>query len=244
MQYTRAFLLSAAFGIVVFSVLAFYGDAPRLLTTAAAYPLWLLIPVVLLTCVNYALRWLKWRYYLRLIGAERGSGSESSLSFLSGFAMGLTPGKVGEIVKPILLRDRHGVPMVAATPIPLAERLTDGVAMVILAGGGLLVYGSGAAAIAVIVLGAVMTMAVLRSARLRALALRIVHRLPVVGRRVDAVEHLLESAAVLLGWRAFAIAVALGVVSWSCEALAFFLVLTGLGVPATPTLLLQSTFAL
>jgi uncharacterized protein (TIRG00374 family) len=244
MQYTRAFLLSAAFGIVVLSILALYGDAPRLLETAAAYPLGLLAPVLLLTSVNYALRWAKWRYYLHLIGARHVSAADSVLIFLSGFAMGLTPAKVGEIVKPILLRERGGVPLAVSSPIPFAERLTDGVALVLLAGAGLLVYGRSAAPIGVILIGAAAALVVLRTARLRRLTLRVAHRIPLLGRRIDRVEAMLESAATLLGWRAFGFAVGLGVVSWGCEALAFFLVLGGLGVPATPALLLQATFAL
>ena len=87
MPYTRAFVLSAIFGVVVLSALALYGDAPRLVETARAYPMPLLIPVVLLTSVNYALRWVKWRYYLHLVGATAVRPADSVLIFLSGFAI-------------------------------------------------------------------------------------------------------------------------------------------------------------
>ncbi len=244
MRYTRAFVLSAAFGVLVLTALAFYGDAPRLWETAQRYPLPLLVPVLLLTSANYALRWLKWRYYLHLVGARQVRPSDSLLIFLSGFAMGLTPGKIGEIVKPYLLRDRYGVPLSRTTPIPLAERLSDGIALIVLASAGVLAYGTGLAGIVGLVMGAAAALAVLRSARLTHAVVQLSSRLPLVGKRVDTVRTLLASAAILLDWHALAFAVGLGVISWGCEALAFFLVLSGLEIPPSPALLLQATFAL
>jgi uncharacterized protein (TIRG00374 family) len=244
MQYLRAFVLSAAFGVVVLSALALYGDLPRLAAVAAAYPLPLLAPVLVLTAANYALRWLKWRLYLRLVGVPALSTSESVLIFLSGFAMGLTPGKVGEMVKPYLLRERHAVPMSRTAPILLAERLTDGIALIALAGAGLVLYGNGAALLAVLLLVGVAAVAGLRSPRLVAALIRRAEALPLLGRRVDALEAMVASAAVLLAWRPLLFAIALGFISWGCEALAFALVLTGLGVPAGPLLALQAAFAL
>jgi len=244
MPYVRAFALSAIFGVAVLSVLALYGDLPRLAQTARAFPAALLVPVLLLTSTNYLLRWVKWRYYLRLVDAAEVTRTDSVLVFLSGFAMGLTPGKVGEIIKPYLLRERYGIPISRTTPIPFAERLSDGIAMLLLGSAGAVVYGTGAAAFAAIVVLAIAALVVVRSARLRTLLLGIAVRLPVLGPRADALHELFLSAAALVAWRPLAFAVALGVLSWGCEAVAFFLVLAGLGQPLTPTLLLQATFAL
>lgn len=244
MRYGRAFALSATFGAVVLSALAFYGDAPRLWETAISYPLPLLVPVLLLTAVNYTVRWVKWSYYLTLVGASGVRTGDSVLIFLSGFAMGLTPGKVGEVVKPYLLRERYGVPVIQTTPILFAERLTDGIALIGLAAAGLVVYGTGLAAMGVILVVALLAVLALSSPRFVRGIVALAERLPVAGKRLDALHALLLSASTLLGWRAFGFAVGLGVISWGCEALAFFLVLAGLSVPATPLLLLQSTFAL
>ena len=54
----------------------------------------------------------------------------SLLVFLGGLAMTITPGKVGELVKCYLLRDRAGVPVAASIPIVLMERVTDLVSVV------------------------------------------------------------------------------------------------------------------
>ncbi len=244
MTHARAFALSAIFGVVVLTVLVFYGDAPQLLATAQDYPLPLLVPVLLLTTANYALRWVKWRYYLHLVGAPQVRPTDSVLVFLSGFAMGLTPAKVGEMVKPYLLRDRYAIPVSRTTPILFAERLTDGIALIGLASAGILVYGTGLAAMVVFLGVAVAAVIVVRSTRANRLLLGIAGRIPIVRTKVEVLTALLASAATLLAWRPLTIGIALGVVSWGCEALAFFVILAGLGVASTLTLLMQATFAL
>jgi hypothetical protein len=42
--------------------------------------------------------------------------------------MVLSPGKVGELLKPYLLSERTGVPMTQTIPALVTERLTDGIA--------------------------------------------------------------------------------------------------------------------
>jgi len=169
---------------------------------------------------------------------------ESAGIFFGGMAMTITPGKVGEWVKSYLLSQRHGVPFAVSAPIILAERLTDGVAMLLLALGGLLLYGYGRELIVLIALGAV---ALVVFTQVRALPLALLDRLeglPVVGTRMHHLHAFYESAHRLFRLPALLLAVGLGLISWGGECVAFYLVLIGLGVPSTPELLLQAAFVL
>src|SRR5687767_4028377 len=107
---------------------------------------WWLLPFILLfTLFNYVLRFYKWDVYLRLIGATGVPKRDSLLIFLSGMAMAMTPGKVGELLKSYLLKQVRGTPIAASAPIVMAERLTDGVAMLVLASVGLVMFNYGTA---------------------------------------------------------------------------------------------------
>src|SRR5438128_4201664 len=104
---------------------------------------WWLLPIIrLFTLFNYVLRFFKWDVYLRLIGATGVAKKDSLMIFLSGMAMAMTPGKVGEVLKSYLLKQVRGTPIAASAPVVLAERLTDGVAMLILASVGLFQFGA------------------------------------------------------------------------------------------------------
>ena len=122
-------------GIVVFALLAIamsalvvaWGDAPAVLSALSRFPPALIVPVVLLTTWNYTLRWLRWNYYLRVLGVTGVGRGSSALVFLSGFAMGLTPGKSGELTKSYWLREIAGserAPLARTAPIifPLTTR--------------------------------------------------------------------------------------------------------------------------
>src|SRR5438876_11312380 len=105
---TRGIVLLAALAIAVAALMVAWGDAPAVFGALGRFPPLLIVPVVLLTVWNYTLRWLRWNYYLRVLGVHSVSGLSSALVFLSGFAMGLTPGKSGELTKSYWLREIAG----------------------------------------------------------------------------------------------------------------------------------------
>jgi uncharacterized protein (TIRG00374 family) len=242
-QLRRRFLFSLLFGLLVITGLAFFADAPRVLEAARHFT-WAYVPAILaLTTFNYLLRGVKWQYYLRLIGVSVGRGDSAAI-FASGLSMAMTPGKLGELLKAWLLRNRTGTPVAVSAPIIMAERLTDGVALLILASGGLLLYRRGWQVLLLIALVAIVVVAIVQS---RALSLRILAALegvPALGKRAHNLRQFYESAYVLLRPRPLLTALALGVVSWSGECFAFFLVLVGLGFAATPELFIRAAFVL
>jgi uncharacterized protein (TIRG00374 family) len=91
-----------------------------------------LFAAVGLASLNYAFRFLKWQYYLRLLDIRGVAAFDSLLVFLSGFVLTVTPGKVGEVFKSAVLHETHGVPVEQTAPIVVAERLTDVIGIVVL----------------------------------------------------------------------------------------------------------------
>jgi glycosyltransferase 2 family protein len=238
------FIIGLVLGIVVLVGLSLFADIRTLPQTLATFR-WELLPLILgLTLLNYGLRFVKWQYYLRLVGV-RGVGTGDSLSiFLGGMTMAMTPGKVGELLKAYMLRQVSGAPMSSTAPIIAAERLTDGLAMVILAAVGMIVYPFGWQALAAFTAIALAVILVAQSRRLVHALLGRAERLPVVSRFAHSLYSLYDSTYLVLRWKPLLIAVGLGVISWTGECLAFYLVLVGLGLPGDLTLLLQATFIL
>jgi uncharacterized membrane protein YbhN (UPF0104 family) len=203
------------------------------------------LPLVLgLTLLNYLLRFVKWHYYLRVIGLRRVSLSQSAMIFTAGLSMVITPGKVGELLKSYLLRHHRGTPIGTSAPVILAERLTDGVAMLLLASGGLIIYGVGWQMLIPILVGMFVVVWVSQHRGATTWALRLAERLPFVGARVHHLEAAIASARELFRLPNLILAIGIGVVSWSGEALAFYLVLTALGLPPEPILAVQAAFIL
>lgn len=237
-------LISLGLGALVMLALSMYGDLPAMARTFGAFH-WQYLPLILVfTLGNYLLRFVKWQYYLRLIGAGNISWGTSLMVFFSGLSMTVTPGKIGEWLKCFLLREVNSTPVSASVPIVVAERLTDGMALLFLAAVGLVIY---AYAWQILFLIFLASLAILVVIRWRALALRLLamgERIPLVSRRVDSLHRFYESSYVLLHTRSLLLAISIGLVSWFGECAAFFFVLAGLGAPPSALLLVQATFIL
>lgn len=93
-----------------------------------------------LALANYAIRFVRWEMYLRRQGVRVPIAS-SALVFGAGLSLSITPGKVGELVKSFLLRELHGTPATRTAPIVIAERVTDLIALLVLAVIGVAAYG-------------------------------------------------------------------------------------------------------
>ena len=236
--------LGAILGIVVAAALALFGDVRQLASALGGFDWWLAAPILVLTLANYALRFVKWDLYLRHLGIPELPRQTSALVFLSGFSMSLTPGKVGEFIKSVFLRRLTGAPVSRASAAVAIERLTDGLAMLVLAGVGLTQFAYGRTLLGAAAVGGLVVVLVLRQPQLLASLLARIEGWPVVGRRVEHAVSFVHASAELLQPRLLATAIGLGIVSWAGECAAFFLVLIGLGVDPSWQLLVVAIFVL
>jgi uncharacterized membrane protein YbhN (UPF0104 family) len=241
-------LAGAALAVLVVSALALFADVRSLGATLERFRWWLLAPAIALTLANHALRWVKWHVYLGVVGVPPLSRADSVLTFLSGFSMALTPGKVGEIIKAIHVHRLTRSPVSRVAAVIAAERITDGLAMVGLAAIGVLLFDEGRLLMAVAAaLGIATVLLLRRPALLHALTGRLAG-VPVIGPLVQGIarhiEEFLDASNALFAPPLVAGAVGIGLVSWFCECVALFLILIGLGLEPSWSLLLISTFSL
>jgi uncharacterized protein (TIRG00374 family) len=236
-------LIALGLGLGVMLILALLSDAQAVGSSLQQFE-WHLLPLIVgLTAVNYVLRWLKWDFYLRYMRMNDGVPPlDSGLLFTAGMVMSVTPGKIGEVFKSYLLKQLNNTPITASAPIVLMERLTDGIAMLLLMGVGLTLYPP-ARPLFFVLVGLTVTGILL--VQYRWLCEQILARiavLPLGSRLAPRLTTIYESIHQLLGWRILLLTTIISVVSWGCECVAFYFVLVGLGVAETWLLLLQATF--
>ena len=238
-------LVSMLFGVVVFAGLLAYGDFKNVGKGFREFR-WELMPLILLvTCGNYLLRFVKWEYYLKQIGVTGLKRLDSFLIYFSGLGMTVTPGKVGEWLKSYLLKEMHGTPIAKSAPILLAERLTDALALLIIAGTGVIVFGHNTWPVVVLIaVGSVGAIAVARHRPTSYLLLRVAGRLPFVKRFVPHFEEFYETTYLVMEPKGVVLMTILSVGSWFFEVLAFYLTLVGLGVDGSLDTLFKAAFIL
>lgn len=238
------FLISLLLGMLVVVGMMAYGDFSDIWGRLGDFR-WELLPLILaLSMCNYLIRFVKWHFYLGQIGIHDVPKWDSFLAFFSGLAMVITPGKMGEWLKSYLLREMRGIPFLRTAPILLAERFTDSVALLLLAGAGLFVFGEAWEIFVVVVVACAIAIVVARHRPTMRAILRAAERAPLISRFATQVDDFYESTYTLFAPWSLIFTTALSFISWAGEVLAFYLVLVGLGYSGSWMLLLQAAFIL
>ncbi len=231
-------------GFAVLLVLALVGDVRQVSERMLAFR-WALFPAVLgLTLFNYTLRFFKWHFYLGQIGVQGFSLRQSARLFVAGFPLAITPGKAGEALKGVWLQQESGIPVGRGVSVVVAERVSDGLAVMVLSLLGIFAYPRYWPAfsfILIILLGVVVV------SQIRPLALALLglgERLPLVKRFAPALREFYEGSFALFRPRATLLAVLIGTVSWLGEGLGMYIILLGLGVTPGWQALAVGVFAL
>lgn len=236
----RPLAIGAVVAVGAYAVLAMVSDGDAVLEAASAIPGTHIALALLASTGNFVLRGLRWDHYLRALDV-RVPVVDRWLVFLAGFSMSLTPGKVGELLKPGLLADRYGTSVPRVSTVVVAERITDLLGVAFLLGLGALADPSVALVAGVVWLGVGAALAVLFSPALGGLVVRVLRRLPLGDKVGGVVEGLLESLRALSRPRVMVPALGLSVGAWSLQCVSLWLV--ALGVEGCSLGLLESVLA-
>lgn len=228
-NYRRTIIYSIIASVVLYLAFSIYADIDKVIDALSKFSIFL-VPVILgLVFANYIFRFFKWQYYLGLIDVKISAG-ESFLIFLSGFMLSVTPGKMGEVLKSFLLKERVGVSVSKTAPVIFAERVTDMTALIIIALAGALSFNYGRE----FAIGALVVFSVLITIiSNRGLALPLVHILGRVGFLKRFLPHfveLYESAYTLLKPKPMILMTLFSLISWFFECYAYYLILNELSV--------------
>ena len=237
-RIVRRVVVVMLFGILLYGGLVLYGGVNAIRAELAQFRWWTLAVACGLSFANYMLRFAKWEIYLSILGIRGIPKLESLLTFLSGFVLTVTPGKVGEVFKSLVLHQTRAVAFERSAPIVVAERVTDLIGVIAMIAIGSLGFKGGiwwALAGAVVVAGLLVFISV------EALSSRVVGWLPRLpgwfgrlgARMAPKLEVALEQLRVLMKPRQLVWPTLLSLLGWSLEGVGLWVILLGFG-QATP----------
>jgi uncharacterized protein (TIRG00374 family) len=183
-----------------------------------------LILVCSLSLINYFLRYIRWRYLLTILGDKTGF-LDGMLCYVAGFALTTTPGKAGEAVRCIYLKERHNVPHPHTLSALLSERASDALAGALLASVAFYTFqNNDIRTIGIVFTAAIFSIILLLNQP--ALLTRLLAPLQnqpvkVLQKFVAAIPLFLQRSATLLSIKPLGAGTLIGFVSWSAEAYGF-----------------------
>ncbi len=231
-------------GFLVLLGLALLGDLRQVSQTLLHYHWEFFIAALGFTLFNYTLRFFKWHFYLKQIGVHNLRWTQSLRLFVAGFPLAVTPGKVGEVLKGVWLKRLSNLPIARGISVIVAERISDGLAVMILSTLGIFAYPKYWPVFIVILL---LLLAVVILSQIRPAALFLLEqgeKLPLVNKTIHSLREFYEGSFTLFQpWPMF-VAVSLGTISWLGEGVGFYLILRGLGLEPGFQLLATAVFIL
>ncbi len=231
-------LTSRSFAVIGFSValyaaLALFFGLDDVRRELAGYPTWQLGLLGGLSLINYGLRFWRWEVYLRALDS-RIPLRESVGLYFSTYVMVITPGKVGEVFKAGVLREKFGISLAKGLPIVLAERIYDFLAVLILAAAGVFFWPGPMTGLTTGLIAAAsvpLFLALFQNKAIRTRLLGRAARSELLARHRVGLDEAMDSMSRLLGIKQSFFSVTLSTLAWMCECLGLWLVCRGLGVP-------------
>lgn len=228
----RLFAVVAA-SIGLYALLAIATGWDEFRQQIAAFPLRFAPPLLLLSGLNYLLRFWRWELYLRAVDLQL-SRRESLIIFFATFVMVITPGKLGEAFKAGILREQHSLPLARGLPVILAERILDFLAVFLLALGGFFWWRGTLVSLELVLVlcGVVIALLLLlRSVRLWQFLLRRTARAPLLARYNLGIAESIRTFRRLLEGRTLALTLLLSLAAWTAECISLWTVCTASNTP-------------
>jgi uncharacterized protein (TIRG00374 family) len=203
--------------------------------------------LLLLSLANYSLRGVRWHFFARHLGLPLPVLSNMR-HFLGGFAMTVTPARVGELVRMRWIKRETGWAVERTAPLMLVDRASDLVCMALLMAGSLLVSSTHISG-GLLVTAAALTAAFIAT---RPQLLEVISRYGYksTGKQARIFARLRRAARSLIPFSkggTFILGSSVAFIGWLAEGVAFYLLLHWMGadidLPTAIAIFLFSTLA-
>lgn len=219
-------------GLLIMIGLSFFGDIRQVLELAREFS-WGVLPIMMgFTLINYSLRFVKWHFYLGQIGVKKFPILQSLRLFVAGFPLAMTPGKAGEVIKGVWLNEMTGVSVSRGVSVIVAERISDGLAVLLLSVFGVFAYPQYAYAFILVLTLLVGLIIISQIKPLAYWFLNLTRNMPIISKLSPHLYEFYEGSFIVFKPKATFFAVGLGTISWFFEGVGFYYLLTVLGLPA------------
>lgn len=225
----RALLLIVLLSAIGYLAFSLWGGWHEVVAAIVRVGLVGTVIALTLSLLNYGLRFVRWQKYLALLG-HHVHWQESLRIYIAGFGLTVLPGKAGETIRSVFLK-KHGVSYPESLAAFFSEHFSNLISMLLLVAVGLWVYPQAQSMVVVLAALILLGLVILQQNRwLTMLGSFAQQRLPdrlgkLVGHSIEIVLHsgrCFRLPMLLLG-------IALGLVAWGAEGVAFYYIMHTLG---------------
>jgi uncharacterized protein (TIRG00374 family) len=222
-------------GLIVLVGLAFLGNVKHVTNLLMTFHWLNFLLAIALSFLNQTLRFLKRAINFHQSGVRNVNFLESMVLFLICLPLSVTPTRVGESFKGIWLFKRSGIPVERAVSVFMVEQIADGLSVFVLMVIGTIAYPSLWPLFLCLFLAFVAMLVYFKIPQPEGGPTAISTKVPILKQIIPQLRECIDANPALFSAGNMTITFLLGILSWTAEGAALFIILRGLGfAPSLP----------
>ncbi|MBL77295.1 MAG: hypothetical protein CL763_10300 [Chloroflexi bacterium] len=229
MKFDNRFFIIIIVAIITYATFLIFSDFTKITDSVENFQIEYLPIILILLPTGWLFLYLRWQFLLKNIGATFSHKMNFQI-FLSGFALGVTPGKVGELLKSQLLKNNFNIPRKTTAPIILIERFYNAVGLLIISCFGILVFDF--SALVLFITGILLSFIffILRSKLLFSKFIKQISRVKFLSKYSVSLEDSYDIIEKSTKFKVFFVSSMLSGIYWIIESIAVYFILLALGI--------------
>ena len=229
MKFNKKFFVFLISSIIIYATFLIVSDLNKLSENIVDFKIEFLPLILSLVSAGWVALYFRWVLLLKNLKYSLPH-KENFPIFLSGFALSVTPGKVGELLKSQLLKEKFDLPIKISAPVILIERFYNAIGIIIISIFGILVFDFSGIVILITTCLLILIFFILRSERLFHIFIQKISKISFLSKFSNSFMNSYDVIKESTRPRIFIISSILSAIYWIFESIAVYFILKSFGI--------------
>jgi len=242
MKLSKKIILIIISVIILYSVFLFLSDLEKISYKITEFKFEFLPLIFLSVISSWFCVYYRWNFLLKTFGIHIPHKQNFQI-FMGGSALGITPGKVGELFKSQFLKEKYNIPRTKSAPLIIAEKFYDIVAAVIISALGIWFFPELGYVLIVGIVVLIIIFKLLNSKKIFNNCIKILSKLKFLENLIQPLSSSHDILQKTLSGKTLIFSILLSMAYWISTGFACYFVILGFGIDTIPFLNSISTYS-
>ena len=241
MKFKKSLLLGILGIIAIYAIILIAFDINIISEKINDFDFQYLLFIIPLIPLTWGVLFLRWNLLLKNSAIDIPL-KDNFMIFISGFALGVTPGKVGELIKAQLLKNKFNIPRSKTAPLVIVERFYDFFAIAIISLFGILVFEYSIYIFTILAIGIIIFLTITSSEKLFLKFLQKIEKIKFLRNFSSELPKSFTIIQKSTRGKIFPLSIILSVIFWILDSIIAYLTLLSFGIDIIDYFVLMSIY--
>tara|TARA_B100000745_G_scaffold300453_1_gene254532 strand:- start:1037 stop:1966 length:930 start_codon:yes stop_codon:yes gene_type:complete len=241
MKFKKNLLLGILGIIAIYAIILIAFDVNIISEKINDFDFQYLLFIIPLIPLTWGVLFLRWNLLLKNSAIDIPL-KDNFMIFISGFALGVTPGKVGELIKAQLLKNKFNIPRSKTAPLVIVERFYDFFAIAIISLFGILVFEYSIYIFTILSVGIIIFLTITSSEKLFLKFLQKIEKIKFLRNFSSELPKSFTIIQKSTRGKIFPLSIILSVIFWILDSIIAYLTLLAFGIDIIDYFVLMSIY--